>query len=158
MHKSWGSFPILIRTLSLCFYHNIFWSVWSVCFWKFTLFFWYFVPSWKVWWVWFICWNLSLLSGVGYLIPCFMVYPLGWDISLSMCVLLISYAHWFCLVLVLNFGFNLVLLWIFGIIWTFFLIYLVLVQIVSHLVLESLVHAYLLYVYLMACLLSLSNI
>jgi hypothetical protein len=46
MHNSWGSYPIFFRTLSLCFYHNIFWSLSSMCWWK-ANFFWYFVPLWK---------------------------------------------------------------------------------------------------------------
>ena len=74
---------------------------------------------------------------------------------------LVSWFHWY---LFQSGIFNHVLIWIFDIIWaTYFLVTLVctllvnwcFVRIVSRLVLESFVHAYLLYVYLMACLLSL---
>jgi hypothetical protein len=68
-----------------------------VCVWgKFNLFLWYYVPSWKVWWVWFICWNLSLLLGVGYLIPCFMVTFLDeinlWACLFGLSIMLIGFA------------------------------------------------------------------
>jgi hypothetical protein len=51
-----------------------------------TFSFWYFVPSWKVWRVWFICWNLALF-GSCYLISYLLPYLHKWDMSLSMCVL-----------------------------------------------------------------------
>jgi hypothetical protein len=135
MHNYWGSYPIFFRTLSLCFYHNIFWSLSSVSCWKTNLFFLvlcaiveksrgisFFVgtlPSWEFF----------------YLIACTIYYLLEWDKHMSMCVLYIFCAHWFCLVHMLNFVCVHVLIWFFDIIWTIlcrvtllwaFLVYLVL--------------------------------
>ena len=39
MHKSWGRSPILVTTLSLCFYQNFVWLFTRLCFWKIILFF-----------------------------------------------------------------------------------------------------------------------
>ena len=102
MHKSWGRSPILVRILSLCFHQNFVWSFTCLYFWKinhFSL---------------VLCAIMKSVEGLVYLLePCSLwellisfvnlwFTFLKWDKSLSMCVLLILYAHWFCLVLLLN--------------------------------------------------------
>ena len=94
MHYLWGSYPILFRSLLLCFYHNIFWSISSVCFWRTSLFFLVLVPSWKVWRVWFICWNLALF---GSCLSHSLIFAFTFlnEISFWACVFwLNSYALW----------------------------------------------------------------
>jgi hypothetical protein len=135
MHNYWGSYPIFFRTLSLCFYHNIFWSLSSVSCWKTNLF------------ILVLCAIVEKSRGISffvgtlpswefcYLISCTIYYLLEWDKPMSMCALYIFYAHWFCLVHMLNFVCVHVLIWFFDIIWTIlcsvtllcaFLVYLVL--------------------------------
>jgi hypothetical protein len=106
-----------------------------------------------VWRVWFVCWNLALFGS------CFshsLLFVLKWDMSLSMCVLVILYAH--CL-FALFFGVDLVLIGFFDIIWTTFSFHTfvwllgrlgVLSKLYLRLDLKSLVHAYLLNLYSMA--------
>ena len=164
MHKSWGRSPILVRTLSLCFHQNFVWSFTRLCFLEDKSFLFgtlchhekcrglvYLLEPCSLW---------ELL--ISFVDICFSF--LKWDRSLSMSILFILYAHWFCLVLLLNFGFNLVLVWVFDVIWTIcrrrtFCVRPWLswcfVQIVSPFGSWKVVHAYLLYVYLISCSLSL---
>ena len=135
MHKSWGNNPI--------------------CFWTLVVFNWFLIP-------------LTCLLGrqtFFVLVPCAIMkseeglfIPWWYFHHLVLCFHLLSFQSGI---------FNHVLVWVFDRIWTtLYLVTLVcvlswfvwcFVQIVSHLVLESLVHAYLLYVYLMACLLLLTQ-
>ena len=148
MHKSWGSSPILVRILSLCFHQNFVWSFTRLCFWKINLFFFGTLCHHEkcIGFGLFVGTLLSL--GVSYLISWYLVYLLKMRYFFEhLCLAYLSCDHWFCFVHSLNFGFNLVLVWVFDIIWTtvclvtpFVLSWFnwCFVQIVSLLVLESL--------------------
>ena len=163
MHKSWGRSPILVRILYLCFHQNLVWSFTRLCFWKTNLFFLV------------LCAIIKSVEGLVYLLEPYSLWELlislvgiwfsflKWDKSLSMCVLFIFYAHWFCLVHLLIFGFYLMLIWVFDIIWTTvcwvtllcaFLVYLVFCPNCISFGSWKFVHAYLLYIYLISCSLS----
>jgi hypothetical protein len=96
----------------------------------------------------------TLLSlGVAYLIPYHLFLLLKWDMSLSMCLLVIFMLIGFCFVHLLNFGANLVLIGFLDIIWTTFSFHTfvwllgllgVLFKLNLFLALESIVHAFLL--------------
>ena len=152
MHYLWGSYPILFRSLSLCFYHNILLIHLSLCFWKTSLFL-----------VGTLChhekcgeFDLRVGTLLSYweLVISFLdiyFYLLEWDKFLSMCVLFDSYAHSFllsafgtlCLIMcwlgsLIYFGqsFRVTLLVCFlGLLGVLFKLYLLLV-------LESFMHAY----------------
>ena len=123
MHYLWGSYPILFRSLLLCFYHNILWFYCCVCFWKTNLFFFgtlchhekcgefgLFVGTLLS------CWELV----ISFLDICFTFLN---EISFWACVFCLYFVLiGFCLVHLLNFVINHVLIWFFDIIWTTFFV------------------------------------
>ena len=116
MHQSWGSSLIFIRTLSLnvliliyikyLFLEDKYFRFGTLCHHKKCGGFGLFVGT-----------LLSL--GVAYLISWYLVYLLKMRYFFEhLCLAYLSCAHWFCFVHSLNFGFNIVLVWVFNIIWT----------------------------------------
>ena len=117
------------------------------------------------------CWGFGLfvrtLPFFGSWLSHYLIFGfslLKWDKSLSICVLYIILLFVLCFVHSLNFGVNLVLIWFFDMIWTNFwhvtllcVILFYFVFCLNHISIWFLkvLHAYLLYVYPMACLLSL---
>ena len=114
-----------------------------------------------MWRVWFICWNLALIGSWLSHILIFVLNSLKWDKSLSVCVLFNSFCSlvllcslvelWnqLCVNLILRYNLDNILL---GYNFVCFLVYLVFwSKLYLPLVLESLVHAYLLNIYPMVC-------
>ena len=114
-----------------------------------------------MWRVWFICWNLALIGSWLSHILIFVLNSLKWDKSLSVCVLFNSFCllvllcslvelwNQLCVNSILRYNLDSLLLC-----YTFvcFLVYLVFwSKSYLPLVLESLVHAYLLNIYPMVC-------